>query len=258
MSTRGLQWIVVFYCISLYSCHQATENNSPLTSTQSLPALTVPWTNENSIVCFGTSLTYGYGAGGKGKPPGPIWVGSSGNNTVVVDSSYPRFLQEKLRINVFNQGYVGARASYGITLLNDSVLTKKPVLVLLEFGANEFLQGVAAHDVDSVLSLLIVDIGQSGSQVVLLSFINPDMTRFMGSGYWTTQDSIRAIDYYNIFSNLSIRYSLSFIDYPLRGVFGYPQFMSDNLHPNGAGYKRMEENIFQALSATFQKNGMLK
>ena len=258
MSTRELQWIVVFCCICLYSCNQTTENNSPITSNHSLPALTVPWTNQNSIVCFGTSLTYGYGAGGKGEPPGSIWAGSTGNNTAVVDSSYPRFLQEELRINVFNQGYVGARASYGITLLHDSVLSKKPVLILLEFGANEFLQGVAAHDVDSVLSLLIADIAQSGSQVVLLSFVNPDMTRFMGSGYWTTQDSIRAIDYYNMLSNLSIRYSLPFIDYPLRGVFGYPQLMSDNLHPNGAGYKIMEENIYQALNATFQKNEMLK
>jgi lysophospholipase L1-like esterase len=61
-----------------------------------------------------------------------------------------------------------------------------------------------------------------------------------------------------MFYNLSIRYSLPFIDDPLRGVFGYPQLMSDNLHPNGAGYKIMEENIYQALSATFQKNGMLK
>jgi hypothetical protein len=128
----------------------------------------------------------------------------------------------------------------------------------LEFGANEFLQKVAAHDVDSVLSLLVVNIAQSGSQVVLLSFINPDMTKFMGNGNWTTQDSIRSIEYYNMLSNLAIRYSLPFIDYPLRGVFGYPRLMSDNLHPNGVGYKIMEENIYQALSATFQNNGMLK
>jgi lysophospholipase L1-like esterase len=259
MLNRKLHFLVSLCCIYWCSCHQATENNSPITSYPSLPALIVPWTSQNSIVCFGTSLTYGYGAGEKkGFIPGPIWGGSSGNNAFVGDSSYPRFLQEKLRINVFNQGYVGARASYGITLLQDSVLSKNPVLVLLEFGANEFLQNVAVHDVDSVLSLLIVDIAQSGSQVVLVSFINPDMTRFMGSGYWTTRDSIRAIEYYNMLSNLSIRYSLPFIDYPLRGVFGYPQLMSDNLHPNGAGYKIMEENIYQALSATFQKNGMLK
>ena len=234
MSTRELNCIVIFCCLCLYSCHQATENNSPITTYPSLPAMTVPWTNQNSIVCFGTSLTYGYGAGDKKYfIATPIWGGSSVNNTSVGDSSYPRFLQEALRINVVNQGYVGARTSYGITLLNDSVLSKKPVLVLLEFGANEFLQKVAAHDVDSVLSLLVVDIVQSGTQVVLLSFINPDMTRFMGSEYWTTQDSIRAIEYYNMLSNLSIRYSLPFIDYPLRGVFGYPELMSDNLHPNG-------------------------
>jgi lysophospholipase L1-like esterase len=59
-------------------------------------------------------------------------------------------------------------------------------------------------------------------------------------------------------TGLAARYALPFIDYPLRGVFGHPDLMSDRLHPNGMGYKIMAENIFFALIDTFDKNGMLK
>jgi lysophospholipase L1-like esterase len=48
------------------------------------------------------------------------------------------------------------------------------------------------------------------------------------------------------------------MEYPLEGVFGYPSLMSDELHPNGAGYMKMENNIFQALLGTFKQNGMLR
>lgn len=262
VSNRRIVIVIVVCCLCFLSC----EKDSPTGPNAGLPALTIPWADQNSVVCFGTSLTYGYGAAGRVfhfAPPsvGPVGGGGSGGDAppvVVGDSSYPRFLQEQLRITVYNQGYVGARASYGLQVLSDSVLSKSPVLVLLEFGANEFLQGVDAHQTDSVLSILAQDILQTGCRVALVSFINPDMARFMSSGNWTSQDSIRALQYYSMLSDLAGRYSIPFVDYPLRGVFGYRQFMSDNVHPNGIGYKKMEENIFSALYNTFETNGMLK
>jgi lysophospholipase L1-like esterase len=187
---------VLMCSLVLSSCQQATDNNSPGSVSPSLPTLSVPWSDQNSIVCFGTSLTYGYGAGEK-RSWGSNPVDTAGNYALVGDSSYPRFLKEALRINVMNKGYVSARASFGLSALKDSVLSKKPVLVLLEFGANEFLQGGgSSHKCDSVLSLLVLDIAQSGSKVVLLSFVNPDMTKFMAKRYWTTQDLTRAVEYY--------------------------------------------------------------
>lgn len=216
-----------------------------------LPAMTIPWTVENSIVCFGTSITYGYGA-----REGMIPIGGGGGG--VVDSSYPGFLSRKLKIKVFNQGYVGATSEYGLSQLESNVLSKKPVLVLMEFGANDFLRKYAVPKTDSIMSLMITRTQNYGAKVVLVSFIHPEMTKFMKEGGWTAQDSVRAVDYYNMQIALSKKHSVQIIEYPLRSVFGDPYMMSDRLHPNGAGYQRMFMNIAGALNNSFAENGMLK
>lgn len=251
--------IPLFICtVFQFSCDFLNDADSSTQSLAQLPAFDVQWNNQSTLVCFGTSLTYGYGAGekkflGPGGPVGPGW-----NSNNIGDSSYPRFLQEKLKITVLNKGYVGARISYALTVLSDSVLSKKPALILLEYGANDFLWDIPSHTSDSLLSLLIVRIQQNGTKVVLLSFIHPDMLQYTRSGGWSAQDSLLALDYNSMINTVAQRFGIPLIDYPLRGVFGHPELMSDGLHPNGEGYKIMEQNIYYALINTFTKNGMLK
>jgi hypothetical protein len=84
------------------------------------------------------------------------------------------------------------------------------------------------------------------------------MLQYTSKGGWSSEDSILALDYSAMLISVAHRYSLPHITYPLKGVFGYPTMMSDQFHPNGVGYKRMEENIFKALSLTFEQNDMLK
>jgi acyl-CoA thioesterase I len=276
----------VFCLLLQFSCKESNPVEVPYPP---LPAMTLPWTTENSIVCFGTSLTYGYGAGAKNpfcKQSGPtfgrtsyihfttgeilrltalheqhvaaLYKRAGGCFSCTGDSSYPRFLQEALKIRVYNQGYTAARINTALDVLQDSVLSKKPVLVLLEFGANEFLQNVDPHVADSLLGIVIQELLAGGTKVVLLSFINPDMGKYMATGTWNAQDSVDALAYYTMLKNVAAKYSLPFIDYPLLGIFGHPELMSDQLHPNGEGYRRMAENVFFALIDTFSRNGMLR
>lgn len=286
---KSILTVCIIILLILLSCRHTTAPAQFIAPYPPLPAMTIPWTGENSIVCFGTSLTYGYGAGDKNpfcKTSNPeakrnsyihfstqqilqltflheqrmatLYKNVGGCSSCTGDSSYPRFLQDALKIKVYNQGYTAARINTALDVLQDSVLSKKPVMVLLEFGSNEFLQNVDPHVADSLLGTVIQQILASGPKVVLLSFVNPDMANFMGGGYWTTQDSIEAVAYYTMLTGLAARYSLPFIDYPMKGVFGHPDLMSDKLHPNGMGYKKMAGNIFFALIDTFDKNGMLK
>ena len=288
---RNFLWAIVFCILTQYACKETTVDNA---STEppypALAPLVVSWTDQNSIVCFGTSLTYGYGAGERN--PFCKWrVPKSGMRNEFIhftteeilklttayklklaalhrvtgqcdacegDSSYPRFLQDVLKIKVYNQGYTAARINTALDVLQDSVMSKNPVLVLLEFGANEFLQGVQVDQADSLLSLLIQRIVQNKVQVVLLSFVHPDMVAQADSGYWTPQDSVRALAYYSMLRAVASRNSLLFLDYPLKGVFGQPGMMFDRLHPNGAGYMKMASNIFFALVKTFVDNRMIK
>jgi len=254
-------YLLFFFALIQFSCENLNDAASSNVPYLPLAPFDVQWNEQNTLVCFGTSLTYGYGAGAKTfNPAGPIGIpgGTTPSIKNTGDSSYPRFLQEKLKIKVINQGYVGARLSYALTLLNDSIIAKKPALVLLEYGANDFLWSISARTSDSLLSLMVTQLQNKGVKVVLLSFINPDMLQYMSSGSWSSEDSILALQYNSMIKNVAARFAVPLIDYPLKGIFGHPELMSDGLHPNGIGYKRMEENIFYALIKTFEKNGMLK
>ncbi len=259
---KSIIFIIVVVCSTLqFSCDSISDAESSNAPYLPLDAFDVQWNEQNTLVCFGTSLTYGYGAGAKKfDPSGPIGI-PGGTTPVVIntgDSSYPRFLQEKLKIKVINQGYVGARLNYALTLLNDSIISKKPALVLLEYGANDFLWNISAHTSDSLLSVMVAQLQNKGIKVVLLSFINPDMLQYSNNGTWSSEDSILALQYNSMIKNISNRFAVPLIDYPLKGIFGHPELMSDALHPNGIGYQRMEENIYFALIKTFERNGMLK
>ncbi|MBI2428235.1 MAG: hypothetical protein HYV29_05465, partial [Ignavibacteriales bacterium] len=140
----------------------------------------------------------------------------------------------------------------------DSVISKKPALILLEFGANDFLRNTSAHTADSLLNLLVDRIKQSGTQVVLLSFIHPNMLQYASAGGWSSEDSILALEYSTMINQVAQRNSVLLIDYPLKAIFGNKSLMSDALHPNGEGYRTMALNVYSALIRTFEQNGMVK
>ncbi len=249
--------LLVFFTLLQFSCEQLSGPDSSGSSYLPLPALTIQWNEQNSIVCFGTSLTYGYGAGEKQRDE-PVWTGGHPDTNNTGDSSYPRFLQERLKIKVYNKGFVGARTNYALSILTDSVISKKPALILLEFGANDFLWNIPSRTTDSLLNLLVARIKQTGTQIVMLSFIHPDMVQYRHTGNWSSEDSALALEYSSMINQVAVRNSVLLVDFPLKGVFGNVLLMSDALHPNGEGYKTMATNVYSALIRTFEQNGMVK
>lgn len=175
-----------------------------------------------------------------------------------VDSSYPGFLQNRLKIRVFNQGYVGATIARGLQLVHDSVLGKRPVLVLLEFGANDFLQDVSVDTAEARLDRLVGQILSSRCVVVLVSFFNPDMLNRVSPNYPLLAKKDLALAYFAMLQRVAQTHSIEMVDYPLKDIFGDSRYMSDLIHPNAIGYLKMEQNISQALMLTWKRNGMLR
>ena len=79
----------------------------------------------NSIVCFGDSLTQGYGS-------------SEGN-------TYPYFLQQLTNLPVINKGINGNTSKNGLNRIDD-ILQFKNSLVIVEFGANDFFQQISISE----------------------------------------------------------------------------------------------------------------
>src|SRR3981189_134182 len=126
-----------------------------------LPAPKSPATTVNDkrplIVCFGDSLTAGYGA-----DPG---------------KSYPDYLQTDLdakgyQYRVRNQGASGNTTKDGLQRV-DSVIAMKPAIVIVEFGGNDGLRGFRIEDSRANLNEIVGKLKAGGARVVLAGITLP-------------------------------------------------------------------------------------
>lgn len=173
------------------------------------------------IVCFGDSLTAGYGL-----PAG---------------QSYPDRLQEildreKWSFRVVNLGLSGDTSSGGIDRMG-TVLEQKPFLVVLELGANDGLRGLPVTATKANLERMVDTFQKAGARVMLAGITLP---RNYGPDY------IRDFD--SMFTNLARQKKLGFLPFLLDGVATNPQLMqNDGLHPNDEGTQRVAENVWKML-----------
>jgi lysophospholipase L1-like esterase len=172
--------------------------------------------------------------------------------------AYPALLDSTLKIRVHNQGQVGATTQRAMDIVADSVFSRNPALVLLEFGANDFLQHVRDSLVEQRLGRLIDTLQWFGSKVIFISFLNPEMIASLPSDHFLASRKQEASVFLEMLRRVATNHAILFVEYAMRGIYWNTNMMSDELHPNQAGYRRMQENISRALVNTFQQNGMLK
>lgn len=251
--------LIILPFLTLASCDFSTEPSDFFV----LPAIDVPWTAGQSVVCFGTSLTAGFmwdaptPVQWKTEPKFPEVPTKAAHSADYDSTSYPALLQQRLKIKVYNEGYVGATTSYALTRV-DSVLAKNPALVLLEFGANDFLQNLSDSLAEVRLGRLIDTLQSSGTKVVLISFIHDEMAHNLPPDHYFAPRIPLGRAYLAMLKRVAQTKGILFVEYAMKGIYWNENLMSDGLHPNRPGYKLMMENIYQALEKTFQKNGMVK
>ena len=173
------------------------------------------------IAVFGDSLSAGFGV-----EPG---------------KSFPDFLQQALdrggyRYRVVNAGISGDTTSGGLIRL-ESVMALKPVIVILELGANDGLRGIPVSASRSNLEQMIVQLKGTGAQVVLAGMTLPPN---YGPDY------IHSFE--RIYTDLADKYKLPLIPFLLEGVAGTREHMQrDGLHPTVEGNRRVAENVMKVL-----------
>jgi acyl-CoA thioesterase I len=179
------------------------------------------------IVCFGDSLTAGYGL-----DPG---------------ESYPDLLQRELdrrgdRYRVINRGVSGDTTQDGLARLS-SVIAEHPQIVILEFGANDGLRGLPVSITEMHLARLIEELRKGGAKVILAGITLPPN---YGPEYVTRFNAM--------YTTLAKRYQLPLIPFLLEGVATRPNLMQqDGLHPNAAGTHIVVENVLKALLPLLRK-----
>jgi len=211
---------------------RATEGTNERYSTPPAPNATVypkataAADSRPVLVCFGDSLTAGYGA-----DPG---------------QSYPDFLQTDLnrqgyKYRVMNEGISGDTTKDGLDRVDD-VIQLKPAVVVVEFGGNDGLRGVPIADSRANLDAILARLTGAGIKVALAGMtLPPDY----GPDYIKQFDETYVL--------LSKKYHAPMIPFLLKNVYGVPGLMqADNTHATDAGNKIVAANVFP-LVAPFLK-----
>src|SRR4030043_300231 len=164
-----------------------------------------------NIICFGDSITFGYGVN-----PG---------------EDYPSCLAKMLNMPVINAGLDGDTSSTGLQRIDAEVLEKDPLLVIIEFGGNDFLKKIPLGQTMKNIETMIQKIQEKGAMVALVDVRMGFVMRDYGTKY----------------KRLSQKYNTIFTSPVLSGIITNPQLKSDFFHPNAEGYKLIAQRIHRSI-----------
>ncbi|MBF0428158.1 MAG: arylesterase [Magnetococcales bacterium] len=178
------------------------------------------------ILCLGDSLTAGFGVS-----PG---------------EEYPALLQHRLQEQGFphrvvNAGLSGDTTGGALRRLNWS-LRAKPILAIVVLGANDGFRGLDLEEMQRNLLQIITTLQKAGVHVILGGMKIPPN---YGTDY--------AGRFQAVFSAVAQERSVDLIPFFLEGVAGKPALnQEDGIHPTGAGYRVVLENVWQHLAPRLQ------
>jgi len=175
-----------------------------------------------NIVCFGDSLTFGYGA----EP----------------NEAYPEVLSKMINIPVINAGIDGDTSVEGLKRLETDVLGREPLLVIIEFGGNDFLRKIPPETTIKNVETMIISAQSKGAMVAIADI---SLSVIMDA-------------YAKEFRRLAKKYNAIFIPQLLNGILTRPSLKSDFIHPNAEGYKIIAQRVYQAMPPFLKQNGLSK
>jgi acyl-CoA thioesterase-1 len=184
-----------------------------------------------NVICFGDSITAGYGL----------------DNASA--ASYPALLQQKLdqaeattesapRWRVVNAGLSGETTAGGARRI-DWVLRQPVDIFILALGGNDGLRGLDPAVSQKNLQTIIdrVRARYPAAKIVLAGMMMPPS---MGEDY--------ARSFATMYPSLAIKNELTLVPFLLEGVGGQPELnQADAIHPNPAGHALIAETLWRGM-----------
>jgi len=174
-----------------------------------------------NIICFGDSITWGYGAA-----PG---------------EDFPSALAKLIDIPVINAGIDGDISSEGTKRLESDVLDRKPLLVIIEFGGNDFLRKIPKELTLNNIKEMVEKIQAKGAMVAITD---------VSAGPFLKEYRIA-------FQKIAKEKGIIFIPGILSEIVTNSHLKSDFIHPNAEGYKLIAQKVYLAIKP-FLKGSLSK
>ena len=179
------------------------------------------------IVCFGDSLTAGFGAD--------------------EGASYPDFLQRSLdrdgyHYRVVNEGISGNTTKDGVDRL-PGILAMKPAVVIVEFGGNDGLRGLKVQSTRDNLNSMLDALKRAHIKVVLAGIsLPPDY----GPDYIASFNAM--------YPTLAKKYQVPVLPFLLKDVYGVPGMMqADRTHATNKGNEIVASNVLPLVEPLLKK-----
>jgi acyl-CoA thioesterase-1 len=179
------------------------------------------------LVCFGDSITAGYG--------------------LQNGQAYPDFLQDKLdsrgyHYKVVNQGTSGATTKDAVATL-PSILRLRPEVVIVEFGGNDGLRGLPTEQSRKNLETVLSTLEDAHVKILLAGItLPPDYG----------PDYIHAFE--QMFRDLAAKHHAAFVPMIYKDLVHIPgTIQQDGIHPTAKGSNILADTLLGALKPLLRK-----
>ena len=169
-------------------------------------------TSTDTILAFGDSLTYGFGASTK--------------------ESYPERLSFLSGYKIINAGINGNTSSEGLKRLAPLLEDRSVKLMILCFGGNDIIQKKSMSGLKQNLKSMIQMAKAKNIEVLLISV--PNITLF-------------GLSPLELYVEVAKEENIPLLSGVLANILSQPSLKNDQIHPNALGYKEMAELIYESL-----------
>lgn len=179
------------------------------------------------LVCFGDSITAGYG--------------------VKQGQAYPDDLQQMLddrgyRYKVINQGTSGATTQDAVQSLH-AVLMLHPEIVIVEFGGNDGLRGIPVEQSRRNLDTVVTALENAHAKVLLAGITLPPN---YGADY------IHSFE--QVFRDVAAEHRVAFVPMLYKDLVHVPgTIQDDGIHPTAKGAEIIADTLFPVLKPMMHK-----
>lgn len=179
------------------------------------------------LLCFGDSLTAGYG--------------------LENGQAFPEQLQKILdadgyKYRVVNAGYSGDTTTGGLNRMPGS-LREEPKIALLELGGNDGLRGIAVDKTRDNLMQMVTSLQGRGAKVILIGVTLPQ-------NYG--QDYIQA--FMKNYKMIAKEKNVPLMPFILEGIWNKPGMMQeDKIHPTVKGAEMVAQNVYKFIKPQLTK-----
>lgn len=169
----------------------------------------------DTIVSFGDSLTFGYGA--------------------QENEAYPYKLKEIIGYNVINAGVNGDTAQNGVKRIIEVVQEHNPKLVLLSLGGNDMLRQ-SSQNLENNLKEIVRFLKSKNIEVVLIAEPQPSI---MGKTFGLSDAKV--------YKKVAKDENIILIEDVFSKYLSKEELKSDLIHLNAAGYEKVAQDVAKKL-----------